>query len=186
MKHFEKLNEDFKTNFLNSKEEKLTNLLVKFISEDAQKLISNPEQLSVFAFEFDTPFGFSYVGYPESSIVSQKYWLDTIIISIEEEEDLETIETIFERNEYFSDDEVWEHQPSGYYIEEWDFFKTMELELFKNAWQKAKTKTQSNYRCFFYEHDVYSGIDADTGKKASADDVIDILNKENFKYTILK
>ncbi len=61
----------------------------------------------------------------------------------------------------------------------------LKMFFFAECWQIAKKHTSSGYRCFFLQHDVYRGIDADTGQNADSENIIEILTEESFEFKIL-
>ncbi|MFK7969284.1 MAG: hypothetical protein AB8F95_02905 [Bacteroidia bacterium] len=176
-----KLIESIKKKFLQPKKEILSGLLIDFIQNKTTTIISEPAHLIAINVEFDTPFNFGYVIYPDLATLPEGVSFDTVIISCAEDGDWGNLSDILNNNGYEEVDDVWENKETADYFEEWDFYKALELDFFHQAWTDAKKKTDSKLRCFFFEHDVFAGVDADTGKAASMEDVKAILASEGFQ-----
>ena len=176
MKTYEKaIIEDIVNQIIKPKKILLIELLIEFINVHSIKLID----------EYEMPFEFHYVGYPESEIIAQDYWNDHHHIDISDDNDDDKIEQIFEKYGFElveGESYHWENENNGEYIEANFIFEKLEDDMFHEAWTEAKRITNSNYRCFFFQHDSYYGIDADTRKAAGSDNVIEILDKEKFDY----
>tara|TARA_R110000751_G_scaffold231383_1_gene332729 strand:- start:272 stop:862 length:591 start_codon:yes stop_codon:yes gene_type:complete len=189
MKNYEKeITNDILNEIIMPKRSLLTKLLIEFINIHSIKLIDDSKNLKVVSFEYEMPFEFNYVGYPESEIIAQDYWNDHHHIDISNESDDDKIEQIFKKHgfELVEDESYhWENEDNGEYIEANFIFEKLEDDLFHEAWTEAKRMTNSNYRCFFFQHDSYYGIDADTRKPAGSDDVINLLDKEGFDYILM-
>ena len=190
MKTYEKaIIEDIVNQIIKPKKILLIELLIEFINVHSIKLIDESENLKVVAFEYEMPFEFHYVGYPESEIIAQDYWNDHHHIDISDDNDDDKIEQIFEKYGFElveGESYHWENENNGEYIEANFIFEKLEDDMFHEAWTEAKRITNSNYRCFFFQHDSYYGIDADTRKAAGSDNVIEILDKEKFDYILIK
>lgn len=181
----EKLKKDIQEQFLNFKKEKMVSLLVDFIENKAPLLIENPEDLRVVTFEVDRPFDFIYGAYPDPNVIPQGYWLTQFVIDAGEEDDDEKLEAILANNN-LNDDGEWIDMETDEDIELWEIYDGLEKGFFSECWQLAKSQTSSNLRCFFLEHDVYRGIDADTGKEIEDNQIIDVLKSENFEFRIFE
>ncbi len=183
------ITEDIVNEIVKPKRILLIDLLIEFINVHSVKLIDESKNLKVVAFEYEDPFDFYYIGYPESEIIAQDYWNDHHHIDISDDNDDDKIEQIFKKYGFElveGESYHWENEDSGDYIEADFIFKKLEYDMFHEAWKEAKRITNSNYRCFFFQHDSYYGIDVDTRKAAGSDDVIEILDKEGFEYTLMK
>lgn len=190
MKTFEKeITEEIFNKIVKPKKNDLIKLLIEFINIHSIKLIDEPDKLKVVAFEYEMPFEFYYVGYPESEIIAQDYWNNHHHIDLSDDNDHDDISCIFEKYGFKlveGESFHWENEANGEYIEADFIFEKLEYDMFHEAWVESKKMTNSHYRCFFFQHDSYHGIDADTRKEASSANVIEILDKEKFDYIIMK
>ena len=72
MKNYEKeITNDILNEIIKPKKSLLTKLLIEFINIHSIKLIDESKNLKVVSFEYEMPFEFNYVGYPESEIIAQ-------------------------------------------------------------------------------------------------------------------
>lgn len=186
-----KLNLDAKEflnkNLFKKKEEILTQKIIDFFKNKAQLLIENHEILKVINFEFDSIMDFMYSVYPDPYIIPQKYWEDQFIIECDNENDYEVLENLrkeFKLEEW--DDAYVLIEDEDYYIAIYDILNELHYSYFENSWKKAKSITGVSYRGFLFWHDSYNGIDLDTGLEARDKDVVKILEKEKFDFTILE
>jgi hypothetical protein len=185
MELIQKIKETLRKDFLAHKKEILVPLLVDFIKNKAPQLIENSEDLRVITFEYDMPFDFAYVAYPDPNIIPQDHWLDQFTIDASEDDDDERLESVLAGNDIVQDDDLgWVKKDTSKEIDMWEINKELEHKFFAECWQTAKAQTGSKYRCFFLEHDVYRGIDADTGKEIESEEIPDVLTKEGFDFVL--
>jgi len=182
----DKLKNDLKEQFLDAKKVKLVSMLVDFIENKAPQLISNPDDLKVLTFEHDhPPFEFNYIGYPDPNIIAQDYWLTQFTIEAGETEDKNKLTEILANNDIVEQEYLtWINTKTGEDIEMCEIYSELEDVFFAECWQIAKKKTNSGYRCFFLQHDVYRGIDADTRQNTDGENIIEILTTEGFEFKI--
>ncbi|MCF8275729.1 MAG: hypothetical protein K9J17_03255 [Flavobacteriales bacterium] len=170
--------------YLEPKKLALIEKLVDFILHKAPTMLSDHQNLVVINFEYDSQHYFSFTGYPDPSIVDQYHWLDQFTIDVSEENDNETLDRILDEiNVFENDDWILEHRETGITFEHYNLFSRLVEEFFADCWKRAKINSISSYRCFLFIHDLYDGIDCDTGLPASDGDVQDILRKEGTTFT---
>lgn len=173
---------------LNLKKNELINVLTKFIVSDSHKLIEesvrNEYQLKVIKFEFDTPFSFSYVAYEGSNLIPAEHKSNFTDLDLKKE--WRELRQIFEDIGFIQgpDGDEWFNTETFDLINESELCKYMELNWFSECWKEAKlnaSREDNKYlklRCFFIEHDVFGGIDADNGRLKTEEEIKIILMKE--------
>ncbi|MDG4717333.1 hypothetical protein [Winogradskyella marincola] len=173
---------------LNPKKKELIDILVNFIKTDFELLINESArdryELEVVTFEFDKPFSFSYVAYPGSNLIPNEY--TTINSDFELETHWDELEKIFKDKGFIQgpDGDEWFNTETFDLISEWELCRYMECNWFSDCWKEAKRiASRPNYiysklRCFFVEHDVFGGIDADNGRFKTEKEIKATLIKE--------
>ncbi|CAL2104048.1 protein of unknown function [Tenacibaculum sp. 190130A14a] len=174
-------------NLFKKKEEILTEKIIDFFKEKAQLLIENHKILKVINFEFDSIMDFMYSVYPDPYIIPQKYWKDQFIIECDNEDDYKVLQNLCEEFKLEEWDDAYVLiEDEDYYVDIYEILNELHYLYFENSWKKAKSITGVNYRGFLFWHDSYNGVDLDTGLEVRDKDVIDILKKEKFDFTMLE
>jgi hypothetical protein len=161
---------------------------VNFINIDSKLLINesvrDKYELKVVTFEFDTPFSFSYVAYPSSNLIPNEYTSRNTDFELKTHWD--ELKQIFKDKGFIQGPESeWFNMETFDLIDEWELCRYMECNWFSDCWKEAKIiASRPNYnhsklRCFFVEHDVFGGIDADRGRLVTEQEITNILKKEN-------
>ncbi len=182
-----RLEQDIVAFVLEPLREELVRKLIKFIRKGPEKLLENPYLLAVVTFEMDGVFDFSYIGYPDPNVIRQEYWLAHYKVKVKTKGDvIEELNKVFKKHNFRGDFYEGDLDTStGECYSIGDDLRKLEQAFFASCWRDAKKDMHSELRCFLIEHEVERGIDCDTGKDVSSDEIISILDAEEVDYTVL-
>lgn len=154
---------------LKSRVSELSRELVNFMNQTDYKINEDFDSIVAFDFEMEGDLDLTYVGYPNPEY--QGHWMNTAIINVNHENDREVTTKIIE--EINSKHKIKVETLDDF----WVSIKELQYRFFRTAWINAVKQTRFKKLGFFIIHDLFRGIDCQTGEKVNEEQIEEIIEK---------
>lgn len=153
--------------------DELSGKLMKFMNQSDYKINDDFESVIAFDFEMEGDLDLTYVGYPNPEY--QGHWMNTAIIDVNHKNDREITTKIIEgiNSKYNIEIENLD--------EFWQSIKELQFRFFRIAWTNAVKQTGFKKLGFFINHNLFRGIDCQTGEKINENEIEEIIKNYKMK-----